>query len=83
MLQGRTGGWYLGGNLLFGGSIGYLIVDPVTGAMWTLAPEDINVTLKKTGASLDSDTTLQVVLLDDVPAAFVTKMKPVAGIRGE
>jgi hypothetical protein len=28
--------WYLGGNLFFGGLIGYLIVDPLTGAMWKL-----------------------------------------------
>ncbi len=36
-------GWYLGGNLVFGGLIGYLIVDPATGAMWTLEPEAIHV----------------------------------------
>lgn len=36
-------GWYLGGNLVFGGLIGYLIVDPATGAMWTLEPETIHV----------------------------------------
>lgn len=28
-------GWYMG-NLLFGGFIGFLIVDPATGAMWKL-----------------------------------------------
>jgi hypothetical protein len=28
-------GWYLG-NIIFGGLIGMLIVDPVTGAMWSL-----------------------------------------------
>ena len=35
-LEGTISGWYLGGNLLFGGLIGYLIVDPATGAMWKL-----------------------------------------------
>jgi hypothetical protein len=28
-------GWYIG-NILFGGVIGFLIVDPATGAMWKL-----------------------------------------------
>ena len=44
-LEGSPGGWYLAGNLVFGGLIGYLIVDPLTGAMWTLDPEDVMVTL--------------------------------------
>ena len=29
-------GWYIGGNLVFGGLIGWLIVDPATGAMYKL-----------------------------------------------
>ena len=30
-------GWYIG-NVVFGGLIGFLIVDPLTGAMWKLEP---------------------------------------------
>jgi hypothetical protein len=37
-------GWYIGGNLIFGGLIGYLIIDPLTGAMWTL--KDLHVDLE-------------------------------------
>ncbi|MBC7001036.1 hypothetical protein BIZ37_00590 [Photobacterium sp. BZF1] len=33
-------GWYAGGNILFGGLIGWLVVDPATGAMWKLPAED-------------------------------------------
>jgi len=29
-------GWYAAGNFIFGGFIGWLFVDPVTGAMWKL-----------------------------------------------
>jgi hypothetical protein len=36
-------GWYLGGNVVFGGLIGWIIVDPLTGAMYTM--EDVYVTL--------------------------------------
>lgn len=36
-------GWYLG-NIILGGIIG-LITDPITGAMYDVEPEEINVTL--------------------------------------
>ena len=39
-------GWYVGGNFLFGGLIGWVVVDPLTGAMWTL--KDLNVDLDST-----------------------------------
>lgn len=35
-IEGRPGGWYLIGNFFFGGLIGWILVDPATGAMWTL-----------------------------------------------
>ena len=34
-LNSRLNGWYAG-NIIFGGLIGILIVDPLTGAMWRL-----------------------------------------------
>jgi hypothetical protein len=37
-------GWYFG-NLLFGGLIGFLIVDPATGSMYTLKPDEIDANL--------------------------------------
>ena len=38
-------GWYFG-NVVFGGLIGLLIVDPATGAMWKLDTKFVNETLK-------------------------------------
>lgn len=32
---------YLGGNIFVGGLIGWLIVDPLNGAMYTLKPEEV------------------------------------------
>jgi hypothetical protein len=43
-IDSHVSGWYVGGNLLFGGLIGWLIVDPGTGAMWTL-DEQVDVQL--------------------------------------
>ncbi|HYR40717.1 MAG TPA: hypothetical protein VEW27_16290 [Methylomirabilota bacterium] len=75
-LEGTPGGWYLGGNLLVGG-MGYLIVDPATGAMWTLEPNDVSVTLKKQAASGRRDDGLTVALRADLPAELAPKLKPV------
>jgi hypothetical protein len=33
-------GWYFG-NFIFGGLIGLFLVDPATGAMWTLMPDSV------------------------------------------
>ena len=43
-------GWYLG-NILFGGLIGMLIIDPATGAMWKIDSEHLSVTLKPSASS--------------------------------
>lgn len=61
-------GWYLFGNILIGGLIGWLIVDPLTGAMWTL--KDLNVVMNpETGAQLTNDG-LRVLTLNEVPESL-------------
>lgn len=40
MVRSSLNGWYFG-NIGFGGLIGFLIVDPLTGAMWTLGPKTV------------------------------------------
>ena len=66
-------GWYIAGNLVFGGLIGWLIVDPLTGAMWTL-PDETTATLSPQMSMQHSDVSMQVVLLDDVPNSLRSKM---------
>jgi hypothetical protein len=72
----KTNGWYLGGNLIFGGLIGWFIVDPATGAMWTLDTNDVDVTLDsaKPAASLLQFGETKIVLLQDVPAELRNRM---------
>ncbi len=43
-LQSTLSGWYFG-NIVFGGLIGMLIVDPLTGAMYNLSPDKIDQSL--------------------------------------
>ena len=65
-------GWYVG-NVLFGGLIGLLVVDPMTGAMYKL-PEQFTVSMDggSTETSLaptaNGRLALNVVAIDDVPA---------------
>lgn len=67
-------GWYIG-NLLFGGLIGLLIVDPATGAMWTLDNKDINLILEKKMASAPNDQgSFSIVSLKDVPENLRDKL---------
>ncbi len=46
ILDTRINGWYWA-NILFGGLIGMLIVDPATGAMWTFKEENVFLNLEK------------------------------------
>ena len=50
-LDSSVSGWYFG-NLLFGGVIGMLIVDPLTGAMYNLTPEKIEQPMSASQAQL-------------------------------
>jgi hypothetical protein len=50
----KLNGWYFG-NILFGGAIGLALVDPMTGAMWTLSPTDVNRTLVSSAVTLSPE----------------------------
>lgn len=59
------GGWYIAGNILVGGLIGWLVVDPLTGAMWNLRPKVVNARLDKSLSAAPGS--LHVVLAGQVP----------------
>lgn len=44
-IKASANGWYIGGNILFGGLIGWLAVDPFNGGMYTLHPKQTNAIL--------------------------------------
>ena len=62
-------GWYIG-NILFGGLIGLLIVDPATGAMYKL-PDRFTVNVPVEGVATSADASegqrVQVLSMNDVP----------------
>lgn len=44
-IKASANGWYIGGNIIFGGLIGWLLVDPFNGGMYTLSPKETNAVL--------------------------------------
>jgi hypothetical protein len=76
-ITSRVSGWYFG-NFGFGGPIGLLIVDPVTGGMFSLTPEYINTDLRTRHAGLLSrDGRLIVMLQREVPKDLLPYLKPI------
>lgn len=55
-LNSSLDGWYVA-NILFGGLIGLFIVDPATGAMWSLD----NVVAVSLSEREDADTTVSII----------------------
>ena len=71
----KANGWYIGGNIIFGGLIGWLIVDPATGAMWTFNTNDINVDLESADqGTLIERSGMKVVSIQDIPVALRGKL---------
>jgi len=66
-IQFEVDGWYVG-NIVFGGLIGFLIVDPLTGAMYKLNTEYINQVLSKS-ISINSETEkgIKIITTEQVP----------------
>jgi hypothetical protein len=65
----RINGWYFG-NVVFGGLLGFLIVDPATGAMYRLDREGISEDMQKLPEHASS-TSLQILSKDQVPKAWL------------
>ena len=72
-INARMSGWYVG-NIIFGGVVGFLIVDPLTGAMYTLKPNDIQAVLNEANAEGEGQNqTLTVVLKENIPEDIMAK----------
>lgn len=75
-IEGTMDGWYVA-NILFGGLIGLLIVDPATGAMWKL-PETVTGQLKPgSTAKVNQGTTLTVMTINELPKNLHSALIPV------
>lgn len=70
----KLNGWYFG-NILLGGVIGMLIVDPLTGAMWRIDQDYFSAELKKSDSK---QTALHIKLL---PQATPAEQQAMVRIR--
>jgi hypothetical protein len=76
-VRGEVNGWYIG-NVIFGGLIGLLAVDPATGAMYTLKPKEIGATLDAVKVTRNhGQQTLSVLLIEEVPTELVSQLIPI------
>lgn len=67
-IECRVNGWYFG-NILIGGLIGMLIVDPATGAMYRLDSDGISETLQKSTA-----ISLQILDKNQIPQTWEDRL---------
>ncbi|MGE8560045.1 MAG: hypothetical protein ACN6NJ_03710 [Acinetobacter sp.] len=76
-VKATVNGWYIA-NIIFGGLIGFLIVDPATGAMYTLSPSDITSVLDTAQLSTtktEDHQSLTVMLVQDIPVDMMKRAK--------
>lgn len=67
----KLDGWYFG-NIIIGGILGLLIIDPATGAMWKIETEFLNETLNRSIVSVDPE--MKILDVKEVPEDWKTHM---------
>jgi hypothetical protein len=72
-------GWYFG-NFLIGGLLGMVVVDPLTGGMWALKPDKVNVNLTP-AATTENDLALPVVTINQLAPSQKAHLVPLASAR--
>jgi hypothetical protein len=72
-LTAEMNGWYMG-NILIGGLVGMLVVDPASGAMWSL-PDNVNANLTPLASVSDGNgKTVAIVDRNVVPADIQSRL---------
>lgn len=72
-IECKLNGWYFG-NLVFGGLIGFLIVDPASGSMYRLASQDVDAKLVLKTALRTGTPSLHIVNMNQVPASWHSRL---------
>jgi len=74
-VHARLDGWYFG-NIIFGGLVGMLIIDPATGAMYTIDTKLVSVALQE---QQQATTSIDIRALQQLPAymhPFLQEIQP-------
>jgi hypothetical protein len=78
-IESSANGWYIGGNFIFGGLIGWFIIDPLNGGMYTLSPEEVSAGLgeKTTHNNTATDGSISILLIQDVSLPLISKIEKI------
>jgi hypothetical protein len=68
-IRSTMSGWYFA-NVVIGGALGMLIIDPLTGAMYRLTPNTVSTSLEAATADATDKHALTILLAQDVPLAL-------------
>ncbi|WP_276482153.1 hypothetical protein [Paraflavitalea pollutisoli] len=72
-LECKLNGWYIG-NVVFGGLLGFLIIDPATGAMYKLENDFVEARMDRTDNATTmapaGEHSLKILSKDDLPAEW-------------
>lgn len=68
-IKSSANGWYIGGNIIFGGLIGWFLVDPFSGSMYNLSPKEVSAFLGEQGllSTPSNGENLTLLFLDETP----------------
>lgn len=75
-LTATLDGWYFG-NILLGGIIGMLIVDPATGAMYKLDQQYLDGNLSSEGSASVDSPQLEIYDISEIPKAWLSRLESV------
>ena len=67
-------GWYIVGNIFVGGLIGYLIVDPLSGAMWKADLKYIKAYLGESVSHADAPS-LHILDINEIPEEMLAHLE--------
>jgi hypothetical protein len=70
-VKAQANAWYIAGNFVFGGLIGWLIVDPLSGAMYTLSPDTVGQGME---AAKSADGGIRVTLISELSPQMLEKL---------
>lgn len=66
-LEGKVSGWYFG-NIVFGSLLGFLVIDPLSGGMYTLSPDVAEKSLAALGIEqAEKDGSITILLAENLP----------------
>ena len=74
-LNSSLDGWYWG-NILFGGLVGMLIVDPVTGAMYNL-PDRVDISIDQSQAFKGGNRDITLATIDSLSSEQLSRLIPI------